>query len=132
MKFFEKGMDGGKESGVSGFWICEIKWLFSIVLLHFRKGSRDNFHSHAFNAYSFYISGIVEEEHLNGKKIIWKPSFYPKYTSKNTFHKVKALTETWCLSFRGPWSNSWYEFSPKNKEFILLSNKRIILNKFKM
>ena len=132
MKFFEYGSDGGKDSGVIGFWICEIKWLFSIVILKFKEGTRENYHSHAFNAYTFFISGMVEEELLNKETKVWKSSFYPKYTPRNTFHKIRALTETWCISFRGPWLNYWYEYSPKNEEYILLTNKRKILNKFKL
>lgn len=31
MKFFKFGTDGGKNSGVTGFLLFEIKWLFSIV-----------------------------------------------------------------------------------------------------
>lgn len=131
MKFFRFGIDGGKNSGVIGFWICEIKWLFSIVILNFKKNSRENYHSHAFNAYTFFIFGEVEEELLNGEKKIWKPSLIPKYTAKDNFHKVKTLKECWCISFRGPWINYWYEYSPKNKEYILLTNGRKILNKFK-
>jgi len=130
MKFLQFGTDGGKDSGVTGFWICEIKWLFSIVLLHFKKGSRENYHSHAFNAYSFFISGMVEEQLLNDSPIIWTSSWYPKYTPTSTFHRVNALENTWCLSFRGPWSKYWYEYAPKNNEYIQLTNNRTIVNKF--
>lgn len=33
MKFFSKAPDGGKDSEVDGYFLCEIKPLFSIVLL---------------------------------------------------------------------------------------------------
>ena len=131
MKFFYFGTDGGENSGVTGFWLCEIKWLFSVVLLHFKKGSREKYHSHAFNAYSFYIKGEVKEYHLHDKSIMWKPSIYPKYTSRTTFHKIYALKDTWCLSFRGPWVDYWCEYSPKYKEYSLLTKNRRILNKWK-
>lgn len=129
MKFLYKGYDGGEKSGVIGYWLFEIKWLFSIVLLHFKEGTRENYHSHAFNAYSFFIYGEVEEQHLDKEPIIWRPSFFPKYTPKSTFHKVRALTDTWCLSLRGPWSKYWYEYNPESKEYIKLTNHRKIVDK---
>jgi len=129
MKFFSFSTDGGKDSGVTGFWLFEIKWLFSIALLHFKKGTRENYHSHAFNAYSFFISGKIEEQHLGKPSMIWLPSFFPKYTPRSTFHRVNALEDTYCLTFRGPWSKSWYEYDPKSEEYIELSNGRTIVNK---
>jgi hypothetical protein len=130
MKFFQVGYDGGKDSGVTGYWLCEIKWLFSIVLLHFKKGSRENYHSHAFNAYSFFLSGEVEEHLVDGTVKVWKPSLKPKFTHWSTFHKVFALQDTWCLSFRGRWDDYWHEFSPTKKEYILLTHGRKVVKTF--
>lgn len=39
MKLFSKSHDGGKDSGVTGYWLIESKSLFSIVLLRFSEGS---------------------------------------------------------------------------------------------
>jgi len=128
MKFMQFGTDGGKDSGVTGFWLCEIKGLFSIALLHFKKGTRENYHSHAFNAYSFFIKGKVEEQHLDEDPIIWEPSIRPKYTPRSTFHRVNALEDTWCLTFRGPWSKSWYEYNPSSEEYIELTNGRKVVD----
>ena len=50
MKLFHKSHDGGKNSGVTGYWLIEWKSGFSIVVLRFSKGTREAFHSHAFNA----------------------------------------------------------------------------------
>ena len=111
MKFFSKGKDGGQNSHVWGFWAVEIKSLFSIVLLCFEEGSREAFHSHAFNAYTWFLNGEVEEYHLNGETITWKPSIKPKYTPRKCFHKVYSKKRTWALSFRGPWADTWREFS---------------------
>jgi len=36
-------------------------WLFSIVLLRFEGESRSNFHSHAFNAWTWLLSGSMVE-----------------------------------------------------------------------
>jgi quercetin dioxygenase-like cupin family protein len=60
-RFFYKKPDGGKESGVTGYFLIEWKPLFSIGLLHFKRGSREAFHSHAFNAVTFWLKGEVTE-----------------------------------------------------------------------
>lgn len=124
MKFFSKAKDGGKDSTVWGFWFVEIKSLFSIVLLCFEEGSREVFHSHAFNAFTWFIKGEVNEHHLDGKILTCKPSFIPKYTPRSCFHKVFAKKRTWALSIRGPWQNTWQEFLPKKQKFITLTHNR--------
>ena len=51
MKLFTKSYDGGENSGVTGYFLIEWKNVFSIVLLNFKDKYRENYHSHAFNAY---------------------------------------------------------------------------------
>ena len=128
MKCFQSGHDGGKGSGVTGYWLCEFKSLFSIVLLHFKQGSRESYHSHAFNAWSFYLSGEVKEHHLDGTTVAWKPSFAPKYTPRSTFHKIYAVRDTWCLSVRGPWSPYWHEYSPTLRQYTKLTHARRVVS----
>jgi len=67
MKFFKKSPDGGRDSGVTAYFLVEIKPLFSIVLIHFNKGTRDVFHQHAFNAITLWLKGKVREHHLDGR-----------------------------------------------------------------
>ena len=59
MKLFHKSHDGGKNSGVTGYWLIEWKSGFSIVVLRFSKGTREAFHSHAFNALTWWLKGSV-------------------------------------------------------------------------
>jgi hypothetical protein len=131
MKILSFGSDGGQKSGVTGFWLFEFKSLFSIVILHFAKGTRENYHSHAFNAYTWFLSGQVEEQHFNADPINWRPSWSPKYTPKSCFHRVKALTDTYAISFRGPWDQTWSEYNPKTNEIIKLTHGREVLSKEK-
>lgn len=126
MGFLKVGKDGGADSTVTGYWLFEFKWLFSIVLLKFEKGTREAFHSHAFNAVTWFLSGRVVEELLDGTRKVWVPSFWPKYTPRDNFHKVTSLETTWALSFRGPWSKTWQEYRPKDQEFVTLSSGRAI------
>lgn len=127
MKLFSWAKDGGKESHVDGFFIVEIKSLFSIVLLHFGNGTREAFHSHAFNALTWIVKGKFEEHNLDGRVITFKPSLKPKYTPRKTFHKVMSIGETWALSFRGPWVDKWREYIPATKKFVTLTNGRKVV-----
>ena len=108
MYFLRKAPDGGKDSGVTGYFLVEIKALFSIVLLHFRPGTREAYHSHAFNAVTIWLWGKVKEHMLSGETLGWKAGRM-KYTPRDNFHKVEALTDAWCLCFRGPWEDYWKE-----------------------
>ena len=124
MRFFEKTYDGGENSGVTGYYLIEIKPLFSIVLLNFNKGTREAFHNHAFNAITFWLTGSVKEHMLDGEINYWKAGQI-KHTPRNTFHKVEALESTWALCFRGPWVNTWNE-SRFGKMFTLTHGRKEI------
>lgn len=124
MRIFYWGKDGGKESHVWGFWFIEIKSLFSVVLLVFEEGSREAYHTHAFDALTWFLKGAVLEHLISGKKIRWSPSVLPKLTPKSTFHKVVGIQRTYALSFRGPWKNNWQEYLPQEKRYVKLTNGR--------
>ncbi len=130
MKLLSWGKDGGPESSVTGLWFVEIKWLFSIVLLRFEKGStREAFHSHAFNALTWWLKGEVVEQHKDGSNNFWSPSLLPKFTSRSTFHRVIPMRRTWALSFRGPWSRTWLEFNKARRELTTLTHGREVLGR---
>lgn len=119
--------DGGKDSGVTGYFLIEWKSVFSIVLLHFKKGSRENYHNHAFNAITWFISGHVNEYKYSPEIIkikSFRPSFFPKFTPRNNMHKIYAFTDTWAISFRGPWKDTWQEYRPADDKIITLTHGR--------
>ena len=60
MRALSKTKDGGPKSSV------EIKSIGSIALLKFNKGGRKEFHTHAFNALTWFIAGSLKEEMYNG------------------------------------------------------------------
>jgi hypothetical protein len=117
--------DGGKSSGVTAYFLIEWKILFSIGILHFKKGSREAYHNHAFNALTWWLKGSVTEEKIDKVSKNYKPSFKPKYTSRGNFHKVIAYKDTYALTFRGCWKDTWNEF--KNNELITLTHGRLKL-----
>jgi len=125
-RFFYKKFDGGKESGVTGYFFIEWKALFSIGLLHFKKGSRENYHSHAFNAITWFLNSSVTEEKYQGKSKDFKASFWPKYTPRTNVHRVVSHSDTWALTLRGPWNDTWYEVSPNGDTIKMTHGRRVV------
>jgi hypothetical protein len=125
MKFFKVGKDEGPQSTVTGYWLAEIKRLFSVVLLKFGHGSRDEFHSHAFNSVNWVLKGKVVEENLDGSFNTYLPSWRPVITRRSTFHRVVSDGTTWVFSLRGPWAKTWMEYSPVKDQYTTLTNHRV-------
>lgn len=99
--------DGGAESRVWAFWLFAWKALCSIVLLRFEDGSRDAYHSHAFHCISWVVSGVLLEEHRDGRVDVYWPSWRPILTRRDTFHRVTSFGRTRVISLRGPWLDTW-------------------------
>lgn len=109
MKWLWKAKDGGPESKVWA-WGLEIKSLFSILVLKFGEGSREAYHSHAFNAVSWVLHGALAECDIAGGAQLHVEGSRPIVTKRETTHKVYGLFHAnWVLSFRGPWANRWAE-----------------------
>lgn len=136
IKLFEKCKDGGPVSTVDGYFLIEVKNLFSIVLLRFGKGSRSKYHTHAFNALTWFIKGDMCEEkvllqsvtdyRLQSKK--YRASVLPKLTKRNNLHKVWANKVSWALSLRGPWTDRWLEFDREALEYTVLTHGRKVIS----
>jgi hypothetical protein len=90
MKFLSKGKDGGPESSVTGYWLIEVKSLFSIVLLRFDGLSREAYHTHTFNSWSLLLKGTLLETLKNGLRHIYHAP-WPIITKRETYHKVDSL-----------------------------------------
>ena len=124
-RIFYSKPDGGKDSGVTAYFLIEWKVLFSIGILHFKKGTREAFHSHAFNAFTFWLKGNVTEIKPDNARLKFSASFKPKFTPRSNVHKVMAHTDTYALTFRGPWLDYWYEYKG-NKQITLTHGRKII------
>jgi hypothetical protein len=128
VKFFSAAKDGGPTSTVTGYWLIELKKFFSIVLLKFENGSRDEFHDHAFNSVNFLLKGEVEEQFKEPSlNLTCSPSIKPIVTTRSRMHRVSSRGTTWVLSFRGPWSSTWHEYNPETKKTITLTHGRKIV-----
>ena len=123
-----KRPDGGKGSGVKS-WGLEFKGLFSIVLLRFSPNNRENYHSHAFNAITFWLKGRVSELRRDSGTLEIKNYHQGrvKYTSRSNLHKIKCWDTAWCISLRGPWSDTWKEYNETTGETITLTKGRRIV-----
>lgn len=130
-RFFFKKYDGGQDSGVTGYFLIEFKPLFSIGLLHFKDGSRENYHSHAFNALSWFLRGKITEQKLRRKDHHFAPSLLPKYTPRENIHRVISHGDTWCLTLRGPWTPTWIEYRPDTDEFVKLTHGRKVVQQWR-
>ena len=126
MKFFFKGKDGGPDSNTTGYWLVEIKSLFSIVLLKFEGKSRPVYHNHAFNCINWVLEGGILEYRKDGPVISRWASFKPFMIYRDTMHKVDGYNRSWVLSIRGPWSKTWKEITADAEERVItLSNGRV-------
>lgn len=127
MRILQRTKDGGSKSTVDAYFLIEIKNLFSVALLKFNKGSRENFHSHAFNAVTWFISGDIEEESKDGSFYKYSRSLVPKLTPKEKTHRVVAHETSWCLTIRGPWSSVWTEYNSATGNTYYLTHGREVL-----
>lgn len=128
MKILQKAKDGGPESTVWAYILIEIKSLFSIMLLKFEDGTRESFHSHAFNAISWLFKGTLLEvriDHGNKENTKFIPSLKPILTSRENTHMVFSFGNSWVLTFRGPWNKTWKEI--ENNTVKTLTHGRQIL-----
>ena len=125
MKLFRYAKDGGAESTVSGFFLVEIKSLFSVALLRFGHGSRDAYHSYSFNSISWVLRGMLMESFVDRLKVnYYFPSLRPIITRRSDFHQVYSYGTTWVLTFRGFWSRTWNEYIPNEARCRILTHGR--------
>ncbi len=127
MRIFSKAKDGGPRSPVDAYFIIELKNFFSIALLKFNEGSRENYHTHAFDALTWFISGELVEEEVSGDTYVYTRSIWPKCTPKDKCHRVRSLTTSWCFTIRGPWSDTWEEYNERTDTTTVYTHGRHVV-----
>ena len=128
MRILNKSKDGGPDSPVDAYFLIEWKRLFSIALLKFNKGGREAYHTHAFNAWTWFLKGSLKEEDISGGCHFYKRSLIPKITCKDKNHRVRATRDSWCLTIRGPWGDTWTEYNETLKETKKFTHGRKVLS----
>jgi len=127
VKFLQTVKDGGEESTVWAHVLFEIKPLCSVMLLRFEDGSREAYHTHAFNCFSWVLAGGgLLEKFVGGAQRYHGPSWLPFITKREHFHKVSSHGRTWVLTFRGPWQNSWFEQLADGTTIELTHGRRVL------
>ena len=122
--------DGGPDSKVFMYGV-ECKRVASGLLLRFEDGSREAFHSHAFNAVSWVLSGMLLET-LGGfatpftHNLTYLAGPTPVLTPRERLHKVASFGRSWVLSFRGPWAKQWQDVLPDGT-VVTLENGRTVV-----
>jgi hypothetical protein len=133
MKFLKYHKDGGPLSRGWGLWLFEVKSIASVVLLHFRDGTREAYHSHAFWSISWLLWGRLVEETVwqdpegrwRASVVVYRPSLRPIIIPRERCHKVRSEGNSFALSFRGPWADTWYELVGNRK--VTLTHGRIVV-----
>lgn len=123
MCFMWNKKDGGPylRAYMYGF---ESKRLGSLLLLRFENGSREAYHSHAFDAISWLLRGTLIERLIGGHAVVHR-SVCRIDTSRETCHKVTSIGRSWVLSLRGRWSDTWTEYVD-GQEIVLTHGREVI------
>lgn len=128
IRLFHKAKDGGPESKVDGYWLIEAKGWFSIALLRFGEGSRDAYHSHAFDAVSWLLTGGLDE-HVKGEECsrLYGPGSAHQDSAGACPQGLGICSNNWVLTFRGPWLPTWTE-TVAGKETVLTQGRVVVRN----
>lgn len=127
MKILKRSKDGGPDSLVDAFFLVESKRLGSIALLRFNVGGREAFHTHAFNAFTWFLWGELLEQDIDGSFRSYTRSVVPKITLRSKNHRVRAYKTSWCFTIRGPWSRTWTEDT--DTEHTVLTHGRNVIER---
>lgn len=127
-RLFAVTKDGGPASTVWAYWAFAWKALFSVGLLRFEDGSRDAYHSHAFNSFSWVLAGELNEIRIGWDSpgvYRYRRSWRPIFTARTHLHKVVSRGRTWVLTFRGPWADTWTDMA--DGQAVTLTHGRVVV-----
>lgn len=120
---------------ITAYTLFEHKYLFSIIIYNWKTIRQNRFHSHAFAAIAFLLSGKYEQEvYKNGKISIQIVDQWlkPRYLPRNYTHKIlKADPSTYTIVFTGPWMKYWYEWFQDTNTWVKYGWGRKVISKSK-
>ena len=128
-KFLFKRHDGGADSGVTAYNLIEWKRGFSIALLRFSPNHREAYHTHAFNALTWWLRGSVIEEYPYKDKpsTVWNPSWRYKVTPRSLMHRIRVCNDVaWAFTIRGRWVDHWLEL--REQRLVTLTHGRKVVS----
>jgi len=113
------------EGHIIQYTLFEWKKLFSIIIYHWKTIKQNRFHSHAFPAYAFLLSGKYIEEVIENGKVVQKTvnqRFKPRFIPKKYIHRIlRAEPRTWTIVFVGRWMDYWFEYFDNKKIWVKYS-----------
>lgn len=133
MIFFKKKRVELGEGHIIQYTLFECKYLFSIIFYNWKTIKQNRFHSHAFSAIAFLLSGsYVEEVYKNGVVTTKTVNQWlkPRWLPKNYTHRILAAkSKTWTIVFVGPWSKYWYEYFNDTNNWVKYTWNRKVVDK---
>lgn len=133
MIFFKKKRVELGDGHINAYILFEWKKLFSIIIYNWKTIKQNRFHSHAFPAYAFLLSGSYTQEVYSKGEIKTQEVnswLTPRYLPRNYTHRImKAEPNTWTIVFVGPWHDYWYEYFDENKVWVKYGWGRKVLEK---
>lgn len=107
---------------IIAYTLFESKKHFGIIIYHWKTIRQNRFHSHAFPAYAFLLSGSYTEEVIQDGVIVQREvnnRFKRRYIPRNYIHRIlKAKPQTWTIVFTGKWQPFWYEYFDSTKKWV--------------
>jgi len=126
MRILQKTKDGGPNSPVDAYFLIESKRFGSIALLKFNPGTREAYHTHAFDALTWFICGNMWEQGYLSKRLTqYHRSIWPKCTLKEDNHRVVCLKPSWAFTLRSPWKDTWTETKKGKKTTLTHGRKEV-------
>lgn len=131
--FFKKKRVELGEGHIIAYTLFEHKSIFSIIVYNWKTITQNRFHSHAFPAVAFLLSGKYEQE-IYKKGVVtanmvnqWMK---PRWLPRNYTHRVmKADSNTWTIVFVGPWTKYWYEWFQDTNTWVKYTWGRKVVGK---
>ncbi len=132
---FEKKEVALGEGSVEQTIIFENKKLFSIILYKWNTIDQIRFHTHAFTAFAFLLSGWYWEKVMFKETVMTNfvnVPLVPRFLPKNYCHAIEnAKPNTRTLVITGPWQKHWYEYFPDTETWVKYTWGRKKIDKMK-
>jgi len=120
--FFQKKEVALGTGKVDQFIVFENKRLFSIIFYRWNTIDQVRFHTHAFTAFAFLLSGwyweTVKFNNIDMTNFVNVP-LVPRFLPRNYCHAINnAKPNTLTMVITGPWQKHWYEYFPDTEKWV--------------
>ena len=136
MNLFKKKRIELGEGHIIQYILFEHKDLFSIIFYNWKTIKQNRFHTHAFPAYAFLLSGsYTEEQMLEDGTVINKTVnqwMKPRWLPRHYNHRIlTAKPKTWTMVIAGKWHKYWFEYFDNSDTWVKYTWNRKVVGKYK-